>query len=334
MAGTPLLSLLHISDLHFGVPPVYAGGAPTKWRHLEACDGWLGHHDAALKHLAEFALAEPAAAQWMLFTGDLTACGHPDEFALATDYVRSSVKLKFGRYGLRHKKVLGRGIPGNHDHWPGSIRVVGAANPQLEATFPHLPFDPVTTTLANGKKLTIAGINSDAEIRGVGLPRFLARGHFVGQLQTLQAMMGPPEQDTIRILLLHHSPSWQAKRLAISEASRRALWEFVGQQGISVLLTGHIHVPIGRITEVVHDRRRWEVLEARCGTTTQIDVMPLNWVAAGTNEPGRFPRNSLLRHRLVDHGKRIDWEVDLYWRRDTGFDRPVALTRPIQVWPR
>jgi hypothetical protein len=34
---------------------------------------------------------------------------------------------------------------------------------------------------------------------------------------------------------------------------------------------------------------------------------------------------------LVDHGARVDWEVDLYWRRPTGFDRKVALMRPVTV---
>jgi hypothetical protein len=71
MAAKPaLLSLLHISDLHFGVPPAYAGGAPTHWRHLELCDGWLGHDDRALKHLADFAVDHRQAADHLLITGD------------------------------------------------------------------------------------------------------------------------------------------------------------------------------------------------------------------------------------------------------------------------
>jgi hypothetical protein len=231
--------------------------------------------------------------------------------------------------------VLKRSIPGNHDHWPGSVRVVGGpTEPDFSSFFTKLPFKPFTCALDNGLSLTVAGVNSDADIWPWGAPRLLARGHFVSQLQALQRELGPIEANEIRVLLVHHSPSWPGKVLGIKSDSVAALWGLVQQYGFSVILTGHIHIPIGRINTVTHRGQRWEVLEARCGTTTQIDELPLNWIAQGTNTARRFPQNSLLLHRLIDRGSRVDWEVDLYWRRPSGFDRPIALTRPITVWPR
>jgi len=334
MAGTELLAFLHISDLHFGVPPEHAAPPPVPWRHLALCDGWLGHDLRAIAHLADFVLEHDEEKTHMVITGDMTACGKPAEFDTATTYIQRSIKTRGGLVGLRDKTVLNRSIPGNHDHWPGSIRVLGHSCAELAQMFPMLPFDPYRIDLPNGKQLVIAGINSDQDVFHAGVTRALARGKFVSQLEALQGILKAAQPNEIRVLLVHHSPSWTGLKLAIDARSLGALWEFIRQYGFSLLLTGHIHIPIGRIVKVSYEGRTWDVLEARCGTTTQTDQVPLGWAGAGTTDPFRFPRNSLLVHRLVDHGERIDWEVDLYWRRDTGFDQREALTRPIKVWPR
>jgi predicted phosphodiesterase len=291
VAGTELLSFLHISDLHFGVPPEHAAPPPTPWRHLALCDGWLGHDLRAVIHLADFVLDHEREASHMVITGDLTACGKEDEFATATQFVESSIKTHGGRIGLRHRTVLRRSIPGNHDHWPGSIRVIGRANPALKRMFPALPFDPYRIDLPGGRAVIIAGINSDHDVFDSGLTRIFARGKFISQLQALQGVLGTATPGEIRVLLVHHSPSWTAFKLGIDDDSAAALWEFIKQYGFAVLLTGHIHIPIGRVRQVSHDGRQWEVLEARCGTTTQTDQQPLNWVGAGERDPFRFPRN-------------------------------------------
>lgn len=332
MAGTQLLSLLHISDLHFGDPPAHAAPPPPAWRHVALCDGWLAHDLRAIRHLADFVLDHDDAATHMVITGDVTGCGKPAEFHTVTQYIEGSIRIVGGPVGLRHKTVLGRSIPGNHDQWPGSLRVIGSPSRQLREMFPQLPFNPHTIELPTGQSLLIAGINSDADVWNGGVTRALARGRFITQLEKLQSILGARRADEIRVLLVHHSPSWTAVPLAIDSDSLRALWTFVQQYGFSVVLTGHIHIPIARITQVSYEGTRWEVLEARCGTTTQTDQMPLSWAGAGEVDPFRFPRNSLLVHRLIDHGDHIDWEVDLYWRRTTGFDRREALTRPVTVW--
>ena len=334
VAGTELLAFLHISDLHFGVPPEHAAPPPVPWRHLALCDGWLGHDLRAITHLSDFVLEHDDTKTHMVITGDMTACGKPAEFDTATRFITAAIDLDEGPVGLRHGAVLNRSIPGNHDHWPGSIRVLGKACQNLGRMFPQLPFQPYRIALPNGKQLVIAGINSDKDVYSHGVTRALARGKFKSQLEALQGILGAAKPNEIRALLVHHSPSWPGLKLAIDDKSLGALREFIRQYGFSVLLTGHIHIPIGRIEQVSYDGRNWEVLEARCGTTTQTDQVLLGWAGAGAIDPFRFPRNSLLVHRLVDHGKRIDWEVDLYWRRETGFDRREALTRPITVWPR
>ena len=334
MDGTELLSFLHISDLHFGEPPAHAAPLPASLRHLSWCDGWLGHDFRAVKALSDFATEHDDLTPHMVITGDMTACGKPAEFDTATRYVQTSIKVGIGRYGLRHKHVLNRSIPGNHDHWPGSNRVVGwnqACDAARRLMFPQLPFIPYAIPLPNGKSLVIAGINSDEDVWPSGPTRAFARGKFISQVQALQGVLGGRGQDEIRALLVHHSPSWKGHKLGIDKKSDNALWNFIRQYGFSVVLTGHIHIPIGRITPVTHNGRTWDVLEARCGTTTQTDEVPLAW--RGTVSPDRFPRNSLLVHRLIDHGERIDWVVDRYWRRDTGFDRKEDLTKPVTVWP-
>ena len=333
MDGTELLAFLHISDLHFGEPPEHTAGPPAIWRHLSLCDGWLGHDFRAVKALSDFVLEHNHLTPNMVITGDMTACGKPAEFTTATQFAQTSIRVGRGHYGLRHKKVLDHAIPGNHDHWPGSIRVVGRREECTTARrqmFPQLPFDPYPVDLPNGKTLLVAGINSDEDVWEFGLTRALARGKFISQLQALQRAIGARGRDEIRVLLVHHSPSWTGLKLAVDSKSDDALWKTITQYGFSVVLTGHIHIPIGRITPVTFDGRNWNVLEARCGTTTQTDQVPINW--RGEVPPDRFPRNSLLVHRLVDYGDRIDWEVDLYWRRETGFDRKEALTKPVTVW--
>jgi 3',5'-cyclic AMP phosphodiesterase CpdA len=335
----PLHTLLHISDLHFGVPAASASGGtpPTKWRHLECTDGWLGHNDSALAHLEDYALDLADENPTLLVTGDLTACGKVDEFKLATAYLTQTITLRFRETGLGVPDALSRSISGNHDQWPGSIRVVGRATDGLTTTFtehPPFPFAPVTIPLTKRRQLSIYGIDSDADVFAFGIKRAFARGRFLSQLQALASMIGPRSKNEIRVLLLHHSPAYSTGlKLVIDDESVKALWGFVKQHHISVLLTGHIHRPLARVRHVSHKDAQWHVLEARCGTTTQTDEMPLNWIAKGTDDPQRFPRNSLLVHRLFDTGAKIEWRTDLIWRRHSGYSAAVPLTRPVAVWP-
>jgi hypothetical protein len=343
MKGNLLHTLLHISDLHFGVPPASAAGGtpPTAWRHLSHADGWLGHNDSAVAQLDDYFLdlksSEPVEPT-VLVSGDLTACGKVQEFDLALNYLTRDIQLPFRIAGLRIANPIARTITGNHDQWPGSIRVVGSPTAGLRTTFPAtpaFPFAPVLIPLAGKRQLSIYGIDSDANVWPWGANRLMARGHFVDQLTSLKNAIGPRKKNEIRVLLVHHSPAYdKGHTLVIRKDSLSALRGLVQQCHISVLLTGHIHRPDAAISDISYKGARWQLLEARCGTTTQTDEIPLNWVAKGTNDPNRFPANSLLVHRLYDTGRTIKWHSSLMTRTPSGFDHATPLMRsPVTVWP-
>jgi hypothetical protein len=343
MAEERLHTLLHVSDLHFGVPPANTPGGqpPTQWRHLKLADGWLGHNDSALVHLEDFALDLADESPTLVVTGDLTACGKVSEFEMARDYLIREIALPSRVVGLRVPTLLARTISGNHDQWPGSIRVIGNPTSGLAATFPPpspggtcFPIRPVHIPLTKGRRLSILGIDSDADVWPLGITRFLARGKFLSQLIQLSGILGPKDPNEIRVLMIHHSPAYsRTRKLAIDKSSMQALWAFIKQHHVSVLLTGHIHLPYGIVKHVTFKGARWPVLEARCGTTTQTDVLPLNWVAHGTHNESRFPTNSLLVHRLFETGKSIEWRTDLMSRCESGYSKTFWLTGPIKVWP-
>jgi hypothetical protein len=335
MPSTSLLTLLHISDLHFRVSSAEDGQPPKWWRHFPSTDGWWGHDVRALERLQDFVIELQDESPYLVLTGDVTACGKVEEFALAKQFITDSIPTTNRAAGLYQPDLLGRSISGNHDQWPGSLRVVGKPTDGLCNTMPKLPFEPMTLTLSNGKRLTLIGIDSDADVFTGGLTRFLARGKFVSQLVALQKKLGAVADDEIRVMLIHHSPSYDATRsLAVDDKSRAGLREFINQYGISVVLTGHIHRTLGRVTTGQLDGTRWHVLEARCGTTTQTDQVPIEWAAEGTIDRQRFPRNTLLVHRLIETNSRIEWHTDLYGRYLSGFSRPIPLMRPVKVLPR
>jgi 3',5'-cyclic AMP phosphodiesterase CpdA len=335
MPRTNLLTLLHISDLHFRVSSADDGQPPKWWRHFPATDGWWGHDVRALEHLEDFVIDLRDESPYVVLTGDVTACGKVEEFALAKQFISASIPTTNRTAGLYLPDLLARSISGNHDQWPGSLRVVGKPTAGLGSTMPKLPFTPMTIRLKNGKRLTLIGIDSDADVFAGGLTRFLARGKFVSQLVALQKQIGPAAADEIRVMLIHHSPAYDATRsLAIADNSQAGLREFINQYGISVLLTGHIHRTVARVTTAMLDSDRWRVLEARCGTTTQTDQVPIEWAAEGTIDRRRFPRNTLLVHRLIETNSRIEWHTELYGRYVSGFSKPIPLMKPVTVWPR
>lgn len=345
--GTRLLTLLHISDLHFGYPAAEAGAIPpVDWhRHFSVYDGFMGHHTDALIHLTAFAKTlrrtDPAQKPLLAVTGDLTAGGRPQEFQQARAFLESTYDLRGVRVGMNEADFLGRCIPGNHDHWPGTGNVVGPSTPDLKNLFTDLPMPLFEVALPDDKVFQLFGINSDADVSDTGFNRRWARGQFVTQLTDLEAIP-PPTGREIRGLLVHHSPSYSSVlkplALAVGPNSRRALASWIARKGISVVLTGHIHKAAGVITRVSDGGTTWDVLEARCGTTTQLDRIPVAWAAAGTFRPRRLPFNSLIVHRLIDYGNEIRWEAEHFERKNQGFasvgSLPGLPTSSIVVLPR
>lgn len=195
-------------------------------------------------------------------------------------------------------------------------------------------------SLKTGVDLVIARIDSDADVRPnfPGHSRLLARGNFVTQLRRLETMWQGASSGEIRVLLLHHSRMNTRHVLGMSSSSRRALDSLIARCEVSVLLTGHTHVPRGAFWRANHSTATWDVVEARCGTTTQRDVLPLGYAPG----PAPLEPNSLLVHRLYEtQNLKIIWETEWFQRAPTGFKSRGLLPfqglpsiQPIVLWPR
>ena len=138
--------------------------------------------------------------------------------------------------------------------------------------------------------------------------------------------------------MLHHSPHHAGRVLGINKGSRQALDAVITRCEISVLLTGHVHVPGGNVATTTNGAATWDVFEARCGTTTQRDLLPVGWQMGS---PPLAP-NTLLVHRLFrrDDG-RVEWAAEVCERSARGFRSKGALRlqgrlpgQGVVVWPR
>jgi len=113
---------------------------------------------------------------------------------------------------LGHGPGLGRAnwhqlsVPGNHDQWPGMNVICGGPTAGLAQTF-QSPFPIIAPPqpLANGRAVQFISVDSDADVRAVGIARGLARGSFVSQLTTLDHSLPPRNPNEIRVLVVHHS---------------------------------------------------------------------------------------------------------------------------------
>lgn len=344
--GRRLLTLIHLSDLHFGYPSAEDGAPPpADWRrHVKLLDGFLGHHFAALDHLTHtvnlLRAREGEPAPVLVVTGDLTACGRSEEFERATRFLETAHDVGGPIHGLKDPGALDRAIPGNHDHWPGTGQVKGDRVAAFDRTFGSFPKRLFERALPGGPVVQVFGINSDADVDPNGRQRRFARGSFAKQIAALDndPSIAQPTGQEIRVLLVHHSPAHGGYLLGMDGPSRRGLDAWIRKAGISVMLTGHLHDARGRVDRVSDRGSSWNLLEARCGTSTQIDRMPAAWAAKRTFRSNRLPINSLLVHRLIQRGEEIHWEVEFLERLHDGFKQRRALpglpTRPIVVWPR
>jgi len=318
MSPRRLLTLLHISDTHIAEPDAHAaGGRLEPWvrgrfHRGHAWYGFLGHSSPALESLGRLArrLRDDEGAQ-IVHSGDLTSWGGPGQFAAALEILPAA---------LGSPSALDLAIPGNHDHWPGDGGVFGRPSAALRETFPVLPWVR-RIPLGRGRLLTLAAIDSDADVFPWGYARLWGRGRFQSQLAALDSLLPRPVPGEFRALLLHHSP-WRAQhRLGVSAGSRLALDAFLPRHDIRVLLCGHVHVPRCEVRACPHG----DVLEARCGTTTQRDFVPAEWLAGARGRLPGLPRNSLLVHRVIEDDGTGDvwWDVEVQELGRWGFE-PVG----------
>jgi 3',5'-cyclic AMP phosphodiesterase CpdA len=338
--ATRLATFVHISDLHFGDidpntgRPIQEGKASKIWASLPQFDGLLGHSLRALQRLEKFfsQIRQDEDAQ-LVITGDLTCVGKQDQFDTANAYlgnVLSPINL-----GLRVANWKDWAVPGNHDRWPGTARIVGGPTQAFKTYFSgRLPFIRQPPPLPTGQQIQFIGIDTDADVSSRGRQRLFALGSFHNQLTTASNDMGIPDPNTIRVLLLHHSYAYRGHTLEMDAVSRQALEVFAVEQDIAVLLCGHTHSPYIKPFSCTHQEKTIEVLEARSGTTLQTDTLPYNWKTVFGNRPSRnLAANTLLVHRVLEENAELVWHAETYTRSPFGFEKRGPEAK-LTVWPR
>ena len=299
--------------------------APWWWGLVPLCKGYLGHHGVALRHLDDLIgnLREEEQAI-VLVSGDLTANGGKAQLALSTEYLRSTIALTTSsRTGLNDSAILERTIPGNHDHWPGfsllspanPLPMLGAPTEAFFTLFWELPKEPYCPLASLRPSITFLGIDTDADVGPISCERLFAQGSFQSQLRALRLQIGGVARapGEIRVLLLHHS---FLDSSCMESGSRDELAQTLRECQISVILTGHTH----DASTVVHSIDGWEVLEARCGTSTQRDRYPPEWTATSRARMPPLNANSVLVHRVHQASpNRLTWRTTPYIRNDQGF---------------
>lgn len=354
-----LATLLHISDLHFGDIDPNTGSAlePTLLGIHEVIDGLLGHDLDSLKRVSRFwgRLRRNEGAS-LVVTGDLTTVGKFGQYVTADSYLGDLLDLGdvisgLPPLGLAVADWRKRGIPGNHDHYPGNFEppnfMFGHPPQEMYDNFLSQYPDISSLDLPSGHKLKFLLINTDADVWSTGASRLYARGHFTSQLDKLKKDLSESDPQTeIRVLCLHHSPAHGDFKLGINGRSRKALNDFIVQQNVAVLLTGHKHTPpLIRTFPASHLKISRNYLEARCGSTTQQSTLGYSTSTLFGHRPVRPDQmpNTLLVHRLHQTGDEIYWDTECYFEIPTGFKRAsdfrspeirsIAMAAPFKVHP-
>jgi predicted MPP superfamily phosphohydrolase len=330
------LTILHLSDLHFGdrrrdrATAELDADAEKWWELHPLFTGYLGNSHNALRHLnklhTDLKRAETQTRAVMVaITGDFTTTGSAAQFDFAQQYLSHSVPTSGATLGLNLGAYWNRfAVPGNHDHWPGKRCEVtnlacmrgnssGQVGRLIYSSHPHVGSGPqhsmdpwiARPVHVGGKDVVVCGIDSDVEVDPHGLSRIVARGQFDVQCRWLLKELPTRRRDEVRVLMIHHSYDNTDFTLGMAESSRVLLEELLEAREISIMLSGHMHG--ARV--VRHPIGKRAVVEARCGTSSQRMSKPKNWSACPSLEP-----NTVLIHRLRDEGNALRWEIAEWWR--------------------
>jgi hypothetical protein len=341
--GTPLVTLVHISDLHIGEIDPASGNArqspDAAWavKHFPAFDGLIGHQGRSLDELATFCSdrQREGGNLSVIVTGDYTRCGAASEMSVARRYLTSRVDLSPPHRNMVGLQLLAEpvGIPGNHDHW-GGVNFPWSGSPSLVPTVrfvPPCPYVLPPRALNKHRSLVLAGIDSDADVGPLSWKRFRAIGAFQSQLGKLGMLLGVNPGNQVRCLLVHHSWHHDGWILKMERGSKQALEQFVVHHGVHFVLTGHTHIPrIGRIGTQSGNPVAYEMCS---GTTTQLDYIPPGWkkLIGGMPKSRSWPSNTLILHRVFHATDSVRWESQV-WRRSNhaGF-QPLPMTHSMCI---
>jgi len=285
----------------------------------KAFDGWLGHHYRAMTALHDFYHRIKSDNSLLLVTGDLTANGHDQQFAMANQFL---MQRNLGQQlGLGCQDWVRLSVPGNHDQWPGTNKICGKPTVGLDATF-NTPFPIVANPLrlANGQTIQFISVDSDADVGISSMARGLARGSFASQLIALDKALPVCGPNETRVLIVHHSiiPQVTAQRrnlaiLDIDSNTATVLESFIVDHNISIVLSGHRHVARLSLAKLGSGVEKKDVLEARCGTTLQLDQYSSH-VRRAIGADRHLPPNTLMVHKVFDRDGRPYWSSQIYRR--------------------
>lgn len=346
MSERALFSLIHVSDLHIAEVDHSSGNGaalpPVAWavaKGLPYADGLIGHGAAALRDLeslvrsARFPRGVPRR---LLVSGDFTRCGSAKELALAHDFLGPGILLGRITAGLGAPPRRTLSIPGNHDQWGGfNLPVTGAPSHYASSNIAQnaaLSVGPLPAceriALPEGHQLTVFQVDSDADVPRLSSNRLLARGEFDSQLAALRKKVPhtPPASGEIRVLIIHHSYSCRNYKLAMGGLSKRALFRFVSDYGIRIVLSGHTHVC--EAADITNPATNAVVArEISCGSSAQLDHVPPSWTSKPAQWGGRQVPNSLVMHDIL----KFD-DGSLLWRARPHYRDVITGFQDIKNW--
>jgi predicted phosphodiesterase len=293
-------------------------------------DGIWGHDPALLNALEKTWMSLGRENPVLVITGDLTQLGTRRQLQEAAKWLSPTSSPTAPGLGVANWELYS--VPGNHDQWPGRLPFLPGRTTKDQ--HPYLRYFAslfrISPQIAIGKHtLTLLGVNSDSGLSpglaGVS-QRTRAKGAFEKALDDLYRKLPPLGPDEIRVLLLHHSPTCPPGRvMSIEDASLAKLETFCRTSGISVILTGHTHTFGFPQWSGVRAPSGKDVLEVRCGTTTQVTwTSPWHAKQLGATTPFS-QENGFMVHRIVEVEGSLEWRAE-WWRfsPSTGMFRPCS----------
>lgn len=314
----PTLSLVHISDLHFGQRVT---GGKSAFNGFCTHDVWRIEALMIAMRQIEILVKGKGDHFACIATGDLVTVGDDASFAIAHTYLRSTfwpTRNPADNLGLVQGDEL-MSVPGNHDYWPGK-RMVGGTRP-----VGHFDDTPWTRKYSVGQhKVVVVGIDTNSGVNPTGTSRVLARGAVsTGELNALDRTLATLRQNTPDVHIIaamHHSPSLQKAKIVPSlfhaeviEASARTdLLDVLHRRGVELIISGHVH-EANTSTVRSPNYTGTPIVEARAGTATQGS----GWLSRKIR-PAQA--NSFLVHRFSQHptGK-LYYSCELFALTGRGF---------------
>jgi hypothetical protein len=210
----------------------------------------------------------------VLFSGDLTRCGHCLEFGNAMRFLHYYIeqpRLGAPLYGMGANARSTFTISGNHDFFCGvPFSHPFFLNPESvsKACFWPTPWLKVVEDVDSKIDLHIVGFNTLSGFKGPMSVRFAAARGSISDfeyerasvwLEDAIAISRSKGRLTLRVVMCHHPP------LTLTDSASKRFESWIERMNVSVVLTGHEHQC--RTPDSL--RENTPFVEFRCGTTLQ-----------------------------------------------------------------